>query len=75
MHPESEHVLDWFHLTMRLTVLNQFAKGLNHSDPEEGKEFTKNLESVKWYLWHGNVEKAEDRLEDCYLVADSYAFV
>ena len=27
MHPESEHVLDWFHLTMRFTVLNQFAKG------------------------------------------------
>ena len=25
MNPESEHVLDWFHVTMRLTVLKQFA--------------------------------------------------
>ena len=27
MHPESEHVLGWFHLTMRYTMLNQVAKG------------------------------------------------
>lgn len=25
MYPEAEHVLDWFHVTMRLTVLDQFA--------------------------------------------------
>ena len=42
---------------MRLTVLNQFAKGLIHSDPELGREFEKYLESTKWYLWHGNVKK------------------
>lgn len=71
MHPESEHILDWFHLTMKLTVLNQFAKGLSHSDAEEGKEFTEKLESAKWYLWHGNVEKAQDCLEDCYYIADA----
>ena len=38
MHPEAERVLDWFHLTMRLTVLTQFAKGLCQSDPEHGAE-------------------------------------
>jgi hypothetical protein len=27
LNPEAEHLLDWFHLTMRLTVLNQIAKG------------------------------------------------
>jgi hypothetical protein len=37
MHPEAEHVLDWFHVTMRLTVLNQFAKGLNQSDDAIGE--------------------------------------
>ncbi len=26
--PASEHVLDWFHITMRITVLRQFAQGL-----------------------------------------------
>ena len=28
LHPEAEHLLDWFHLTMRVTVLKQMAKGL-----------------------------------------------
>jgi len=68
MHPEAEHVLDWFHLTMRITVLNQFAKGLIKSDPEQGADVKKYLESAKWFLWHGNVEKALDRLEDCYCI-------
>lgn len=36
MYPEAEHTLDWFHVTMRLTVLNQLAKGLVLSDPKEG---------------------------------------
>ena len=69
MYPESEHILDWFHITMRITVLNQFAKGLIHSDPISGKELEKHLESSKWYLWHGNVRKALDRIEDCYYIA------
>jgi hypothetical protein len=28
MNPQAEHYLDWFHITMRLTVLLQMAKGL-----------------------------------------------
>jgi hypothetical protein len=28
LSPESEHWLDWFHITMRLTVMGQFVKGL-----------------------------------------------
>lgn len=70
MHPEAEHVLDWFHVTMRLTVLNQFAKGLILSDPEEGERITKDLGSAKWYLWHGNVKKATDKLDYCYCLLD-----
>jgi hypothetical protein len=26
LHPESEHILDWFHLTMRIAVLQQCAR-------------------------------------------------
>ena len=68
MHPEAEHILDWFHLTMRFTVLNQFAKGLIKTDPKEGEEVTKNLTSAKWYLWHGNVDKGLDLIEDCSVI-------
>ena len=28
LNPQGEHLLDWFHITMRLTVLKQSAKGL-----------------------------------------------
>jgi hypothetical protein len=73
MYPESEHVLDWFHVTKRLTVLSQFAKGLVHSGPAVGKEVSEELESTKWYLWHGNVEKALDCLETCIMICDDDA--
>lgn len=68
MYPESEHILDWFHLTMRLTVLNQFAKGLTKTDLTQGNEVKKHLESIKWYLWHGNVKEALSDLEECYVL-------
>lgn len=28
LNPFAEHLLDWFHITMRLTVMNQMARGL-----------------------------------------------
>ena len=28
LNPQAEHLLDWFHVTMRLTALTQTAKGL-----------------------------------------------
>jgi hypothetical protein len=37
--------------------------------PKSGKDFEIHLESTKWYLWHGNVEKALDRIEDCYFIS------
>ena len=40
------------------------------SSNEEGDELIKNLTSAKWYLWHGNVEKGLDCLEDCYCIGD-----
>lgn len=70
MHPEAEHILDWFHITKRITVLNQFAKGMAHSDPDDGAKMIKDLESIKWYLWHGNVKEALDHLEDCWLICE-----
>ena len=29
LNPEAEHYLDWFHITMRLTAMGQYAKGLD----------------------------------------------
>ena len=58
LHPCSEHLIDWFHITMRLTVLQQQAKGLQTERPQFGQETSRQLESVKHLLWHGNTEEA-----------------
>ena len=56
--PESEHVLDWFHITMRLTVLEQYARGVAHHDEAAGARLLVELERIKWLLWHGNQHRA-----------------
>jgi hypothetical protein len=47
---------------MRLTVLQQQTKTLGAEQPELGEGVTKQLESVKHLLWHGNAEEALERL-------------
>jgi len=38
LNPDSEHLLDWFHVTMRLTVMTNMAKSLRAAPPEEEEE-------------------------------------
>jgi hypothetical protein len=64
MSPEAEHLLDWFHLAMRLTVLQQTAKGLPETISDEEETYrlrdpvVRSLERLKWFLGHGNVYRA-----------------
>jgi hypothetical protein len=64
LNPHAEHLLDWFHVAMRLTVLQQTAKGLPDQIRDEEQDYPlrdpviRNLERLKWFLWHGNVYKA-----------------
>ena len=62
--PASEHVLDWFHITMRVTVLTQFIRGVAHHDEIKGAELLKSLERIKWLLWHGNLQRTIAVIED-----------
>ena len=56
LNPQAEHLLDWFHLTMRITLMGQLAKGLrSRENPKLAAEVAEELERLKWYLWHGNV--------------------
>jgi hypothetical protein len=61
LSPQAEHLLDWFHVTMRITSMQQMAKGL----PNEASvpDVASALESTKWYLWHGNVFMALEKLD------------
>ena len=74
--PESEHWLDWFHVTMRLTLMGQMTKGLaaesspgtepsgDEDGPPDSTSMDKQPESLKWHLWHGNVYRALQIVED-----------
>ena len=90
LNPQAEHLLDWFHITMRLTVLSQFVKGLRiEREAQESKkkkkrkaeeeslfpspdELEKQLERIKWYLWHGNAHDAIRLIEE---IKDDLAWV
>ena len=53
MSPQATPMLDWFHLTMKLTVVKQYGKGLVHGDAVVGKAIREKIERLKWSLWHG----------------------
>jgi hypothetical protein len=61
LSPEAEHLLDWLHCAMRLTVLLQTAKGLPLTIRDEEETYAlrevvvRSLERLQWFLWHGNV--------------------
>jgi hypothetical protein len=61
--PCGEHVLDWFHLAMRLTVLGQYAKGVAQLEAE-GDRLLTDLERIKWRLWHGDIHRALEEVTD-----------
>jgi len=76
--PQAEHLLDWFHITMRLTVMTNMAKSLpppadpDRAPPPEGlaTNVGKELERIKWFLWHGNVFRALQTVQDLEIDLD-----
>lgn len=60
MSPVAEHILDWFHITMKLTVMRNIAKG--PPQHEELASVLGELERIKWFLWHGNAYQALEEL-------------
>ena len=72
LSPQAEHVLDWFHVTMRITVLRQMAKGF--SAIKNFQDLDKTLERIKWYLWHGNVFRALQLLEEVESDIEDYQY-
>ena len=59
---EAEHVLDWFHVAMRLTVLGQMIKSAR-TEAATAEAKSAALERIKWLLWHGNAPDAVDDIE------------
>ena len=56
--PFADHILDWFHITMRLTVLGQYVRGLAHHDEDGAGQLDRLLRRIKGLLWHDNLHEA-----------------
>jgi hypothetical protein len=61
LHARSEHILDWFHVAMRIEQLLQTTRGLRNARQQP---LIIQIERVKWFLWHGNVIRADSALQD-----------
>ena len=74
LNAQAEHLLDWFHLTMRITVMANMAKSLplpppSLEPPDEpptdlANEIGTQLQRLKWFCWHGNVFRALQTTDD-----------
>jgi len=80
LNPEAEHILDWFHVTMRITVMANTAKGLRSPPPDPdfpasgpadlAASTGEQLQRLRWLLWHGNVFRALQVLGDLAMDLD-----
>ncbi len=81
LNAQAEHLLDWFHLTMRITVMANMAKSLPPSPPgpefpdeppaDLANEIGTQLQRLKWFCWHGNVFRALQTIDDILVDLDT----
>src|SRR5208283_5828108 len=60
------HILDWFHIAMKIQPLQQMADHIvrtGASGSGYAISIGDDIRSVKWKLWHGQTDRAIDRLE------------
>lgn len=70
MAPASEHILDWFHITMRITVMQQYVKGLGHHNEEDAESLARLLRQIKGFLWNGNLHDGQLVIEELVMDLD-----
>ena len=70
------HVLDWFHLAMRIHHVAQVVKGwpdISQADRQEGARLADAVEHIRWRLWHGQGQRALDLSGDILAALDARA--
>jgi hypothetical protein len=71
LNPLGEHLLDWFHVTMRLTVMRQMARGMEEEGIGLADQLEKEISSIKWHLWNGNVEPALRAIDGLQILVEN----
>lgn len=57
--PHADHILDWFHISMRFKNLEQIAKGITAiADGGARVHALAEIDRAKWRLWNGHTERA-----------------
>ena len=67
------HVLDWFHLSMRIQHVDQAAKSWPDAlagDRQTGARFVETIDRIRWRLWHGQVRRALDLIGETLVTLD-----
>ena len=63
----TQHVLDWFHLSMRIQHVAQAAMSWPDASAEDrkaGASLSETIERIKWRLWHGQVRRGLDLIAE-----------
>jgi hypothetical protein len=63
----THHVLDWFHLSMRVQHVAQAAIGWPDASAEDrkaGASLAETIERIRWRLWHGQVRRGLDLIAE-----------
>lgn len=64
--PPTAHIIDWFHIAMKIQPLQQIADHLVRWHGVGSSELAKvdaDVRSLKWKLWHGQTDRALQQLE------------
>lgn len=67
----TRHIVDWFHLAMKIQPLQQVADHIVRWRDEWTNEtvvLDEEIRALKWKLWHGQVDRAIEHLEE--IIAD-----
>jgi hypothetical protein len=61
------HIIDWFHVAMKIQPMQQIADPMARSrrdEPETSPSIARRIRAVKWRLWHGRVDRAIRDLQE-----------
>jgi hypothetical protein len=62
----STPVLDWFHISMRVSYLEQIIKGMRaRSETEKSarRVLISRVDKLRWCFWHAKLERAKTRMQ------------
>ena len=72
----TDHVLDWFHLSMRIQHVDKAVKSwpnATEDDRQTGAGLVETIDRIRWRLWHGQVVRALDLIGETSVTLDDVA--